>query len=119
MIVVGDNNVIADITDIDLNTNDEKEEVGGEASASINDHAACRKPCKRKRGPPTLSQGLEPCARKRPWTSAVPAPAATEEETVDYFDGLPDDLVVSVLSELSSSADRPSDLISALLTYDY
>ncbi|RRT68346.1 hypothetical protein B296_00012513 [Ensete ventricosum] len=85
----------------------------------INDHAACRKPCKRKRGPPTLSQGLEPCARKRPWTSAVPAPAATEEETVDYFDGLPDDLVVSVLSELSSSADRPSDLISALLTYDY
>ncbi|XP_009412757.2 F-box protein At5g50450 [Musa acuminata AAA Group] len=82
----------------------------------INDHAACRKPCKRRRGPPTLSQGLEPCARKRPWSSAVPAPAATEEESVDYFDGLPDDIVVSVLSELSSSADRPSDLISALLT---
>ncbi|URE36312.1 serine threonine-protein kinase RIO1 [Musa troglodytarum] len=70
--------------------------------SQINDHAACRNPCKRRRGPPALS--------------AVPAPAATEEESVDFFDGLPDDLVVSVLSGLSSSADRPSDLISALST---
>ncbi|KAG6480129.1 F-box protein At1g67340-like [Zingiber officinale] len=41
---------------------------------------------------------------------------ATSPAEADYFDGLPDDLLVSVLSKLSSSAQRPSDLISALLT---
>ncbi|KAJ6832059.1 uncharacterized protein M6B38_345350 [Iris pallida] len=35
---------------------------------------------------------------------------------LDFFDGLPDDLVLSVLSKLSSSADSPSDLISISLT---
>ncbi|KAK4256949.1 hypothetical protein QN277_006605 [Acacia crassicarpa] len=34
----------------------------------------------------------------------------------DYFDALPDDLVVSVLSKLSSSAPSPSHFINVLLT---
>ncbi|KAM1788645.1 hypothetical protein EV1_038265 [Malus domestica] len=34
----------------------------------------------------------------------------------DFFDGLPDDLVVFILCKLSSSASSPSDLISALIT---
>ncbi|XVF54691.1 hypothetical protein PTKIN_Ptkin05aG0201300 [Pterospermum kingtungense] len=34
----------------------------------------------------------------------------------DLFDGLPDDLVLSILSKLSSSASSPSDFINVLLT---
>ncbi|KAK4789395.1 hypothetical protein SAY86_020714 [Trapa natans] len=34
----------------------------------------------------------------------------------DLFDALPDDLVLSILSKLSATAGRPSDLISVLLT---
>lgn len=36
---------------------------------------------------------------------------------VDYFDSLPDDIVLTVLSKLSSSVNRPQDLFSAFLTY--
>ncbi|KAJ6847989.1 putative F-box protein [Iris pallida] len=35
---------------------------------------------------------------------------------LDFFDALPDDLVLSVLSNLSSAADSPSDLIAISLT---
>ncbi|KAK8958879.1 F-box protein [Platanthera guangdongensis] len=41
---------------------------------------------------------------------------AADEPSVDFFDGLPDDLVLLVLCKLSSSAGAPSDFISALLT---
>lgn len=35
-------------------------------------------------------------------------------ENGDFFDGLPDELVISILSKLSASAERPSDLIAVL-----
>lgn len=53
----------------------------------------------------------EPRRRKRPM---LMAPSAG----VDYFDALPDDILVFVLSKLSSSADRPQDLFNAFLTCD-
>ncbi|KAJ6846238.1 putative E3 ubiquitin-protein ligase-like [Iris pallida] len=34
----------------------------------------------------------------------------------DFFDGLPDDLVLSVLCRLSSSAESPSDVVSIMMT---
>jgi hypothetical protein len=34
----------------------------------------------------------------------------------DFFDRLPDDLVITILSKLSSSASSPSDFINTLLT---
>uniref|UniRef100_A0A6V7QUU1 MYND-type domain-containing protein n=1 Tax=Ananas comosus var. bracteatus TaxID=296719 RepID=A0A6V7QUU1_ANACO len=49
--------------------------------------------------------------RKRRRTATATPAAGT-----DYFDALPDDLVLSVLSKLSSSASSPSDLISVALT---
>ncbi|CAD5197466.1 unnamed protein product [Musa acuminata subsp. malaccensis] len=54
------------------------------------------------------------CCRKRPRVAATELPA--KEERVDYFKRLPDDIIVSVLSKLSSSADSPSDLFSSMLT---
>lgn len=38
------------------------------------------------------------------------------EDVPDLFDGLPDDLVVSILSKVSASAASPSDLISFMIT---
>lgn len=35
----------------------------------------------------------------------------------DLFDSLPDDLVISVLTKLSSTASCPSDFINVLITY--
>lgn len=35
----------------------------------------------------------------------------------DLFDSLPDDLVMSILCKLSSSASCPSDFINVLITY--
>ena len=35
----------------------------------------------------------------------------------DVFESLPDDLVISILSKLSSSAGCPSDFVNVLLTY--
>ncbi|XP_072981670.1 F-box protein At1g67340-like [Typha angustifolia] len=40
----------------------------------------------------------------------------SKKARVDFFDGLPDDLVISILCKLSSSASSPSDLVSILLT---
>lgn len=40
-------------------------------------------------------------------------------ERSDPFDGLPDDIVISILCKLSSTARCPSDFISILLTYVY
>ncbi|XP_074572830.1 F-box protein At5g50450-like [Curcuma longa] len=53
--------------------------------------------------------GDEPRRRKR---RMLVAPAVE----VDHFDSLPDDIIVTVLSKLSSSANRPQDLFSAFLT---
>lgn len=36
----------------------------------------------------------------------------------DLFDTLPDDLVLSILAKLASTASCPADLISLLLTYE-
>lgn len=36
---------------------------------------------------------------------------------IDFFDALPEDLVLLILSKLSSCAGAPSDLINVLLTY--
>ncbi|KAA8542118.1 hypothetical protein F0562_023270 [Nyssa sinensis] len=41
---------------------------------------------------------------------------STSSERSDFFDGLPDDIVISILCKLSSSARCPSDFISILLT---
>ena len=35
----------------------------------------------------------------------------------DLFDSLPDDLVISILTKLSSTARCPSDFINVLMTY--
>lgn len=40
-------------------------------------------------------------------------------ENGDFFDGLPDELVISILSKLSASAERPSDLIAVLAAYPF
>lgn len=37
----------------------------------------------------------------------------------DLFDALPDDLVVSILCKLSSTARCPSDFVNVLITYAY
>ncbi|XP_062029828.1 F-box protein At1g67340-like [Rosa rugosa] len=51
--------------------------------------------------------------RKRLRTSRRTATAAAQS---DFFDDLPDDLVVFILCKLSSSASSPSDLINVLIT---
>lgn len=38
-------------------------------------------------------------------------------EKVDLFDSLHDDIIVVILSFLSGSAERPSDLLSVMKTY--
>ncbi|GLU23789.1 hypothetical protein SLE2022_397670 [Rubroshorea leprosula] len=38
------------------------------------------------------------------------------EEESDLFHSLPDDLVISILSKLSSSAGSPSDFVNILMT---
>ncbi|GLT31845.1 hypothetical protein SLA2020_065530 [Shorea laevis] len=42
-------------------------------------------------------------------------PEMAAEES-DLFDSLPDDLVISILSKLSSSAGCPSDFVNILMT---
>lgn len=44
-------------------------------------------------------------------------PKLAERRSCDLFDALPDDLVLSILVKLSSSASSPADFISVLLTY--
>lgn len=41
----------------------------------------------------------------------------SSQERSDLFDGLPDDILLSILCKLSSTARCPSDFISILLTY--
>ncbi|GAB2213414.1 hypothetical protein Drorol1_Dr00021454 [Drosera rotundifolia] len=52
--------------------------------------------------------------RKRPRFEAK-TKTTKEEESSDLFDRLPDDLVIFVLSKLSSSAACPADFVSALI----
>ncbi|XP_020253910.1 F-box protein At1g67340-like [Asparagus officinalis] len=57
--------------------------------------------------------GLKHCGGfRRKKIRQVAAPVAG----VDFFDGLPDDLVLCVLCKLSSSARCPSDLVNILMT---
>lgn len=35
----------------------------------------------------------------------------------DFFESLPDDLVISIFCKLSSTATSPSDFVSVLITY--
>lgn len=39
------------------------------------------------------------------------------QERSDLFDGLPDDIILSILCKLSATARCPSDFITILLTY--
>lgn len=88
--------------------------------AEINEGGASGEGRKRRRG--RRRQGLESCGRKRPRLE-VATPAAKEEEEVeakeDYFNMLPDDVLLTILSKLSASSDRPRDLITAQMTYGY
>lgn len=38
-------------------------------------------------------------------------------DKADLFDGLPDDLIISILCKLSATAASPTDLVSVTLTY--
>lgn len=42
--------------------------------------------------------------------------SAKSGEKPDFFDELPDDLVVSILSKLSASVSSPSDFVNILAT---
>lgn len=57
----------------------------------------CRRDSKRQRE-------SSPCHKRKRQTRA------------NHFDGIPDDLLLSILSKLSSTARRPADFLSALLT---
>ncbi|KAK7246994.1 hypothetical protein RIF29_41869 [Crotalaria pallida] len=45
-----------------------------------------------------------------------PNQTATEEEGYDFFESLPDDLVISIFAKLSSTATSPSDFVNVLIT---
>ncbi|CAL5067310.1 unnamed protein product [Urochloa decumbens] len=77
-------------------------------------HAAAAAPAdapevhhRRKRRRTAAAEGSSPSA-----TAGVPAASAL----VDMFDDLPDDLVVSILRDVASSAGSPADLAGAMLT---
>uniref|UniRef100_A0A7N0VHP8 MYND-type domain-containing protein n=1 Tax=Kalanchoe fedtschenkoi TaxID=63787 RepID=A0A7N0VHP8_KALFE len=53
---------------------------------------------------------LDSATRKRHRT------ASSAGDKTDYFDSLPDDLGILILSKLSSSAERPSDILNVLST---
>ena len=55
--------------------------------------------------------------RKRARTSPESTGIAGGGGGPDFFDALPDDLVVCILSKLSSSASCPADFINVLITY--
>ncbi|XP_074303289.1 F-box protein At5g50450-like [Silene latifolia] len=52
-----------------------------------------------------------PCRKK-----AKVFPEISTVETPDFFDALPDDLVLSILTKVSSSSSSPSDFINVLIT---
>ncbi|XP_020249049.1 F-box protein At1g67340-like [Asparagus officinalis] len=72
--------------------------------------------------PPPLLSTPELCEPQNPTRNREPHPKRQKfvgkdpPSNLDLFDALPDDLIVSVLSRLSSSAGSPSDLVSALVT---
>ncbi|KAL9678737.1 hypothetical protein QQ045_016587 [Rhodiola kirilowii] len=49
-------------------------------------------------------------SRKRYRRESVPG------DKIDHFDSLPDDIIISILCKLSSSADRPAELLNVLST---
>ncbi|RDY11847.1 F-box protein, partial [Mucuna pruriens] len=57
---------------------------------------------------PTMSSDIYNVSRKRQKKSP--------DKTANFFDSLPDDLVLSILCKLSSTATSPSDFISLLIT---
>lgn len=46
-----------------------------------------------------------------------PMAVAVVGEKDDFMDGLPDDIVITILCKLSKTASRPSDLINVAITY--
>lgn len=71
---------------------------------------------KRRKSYPAASAGgggggERSTGRKRPRVST------DDVGKVDYFDSLPDDIVLTILSKLSSNADCPADFITVLITY--
>ncbi|XP_021829631.1 F-box protein At1g67340 [Prunus avium] len=51
-----------------------------------------------------------------PETSSSSSSSSSSSASVDLFDSLPDDLLILILSKLSSTANSPSDFISASIT---
>ncbi|WOL11413.1 F-box protein [Canna indica] len=64
---------------------------------------------KRRKGLSAAGTGREVSRRKM-------AAEGLDSDRPDLFDGLPDDLVVSILCKLSASATSPSDLVSVTMT---
>src|SRR3990172_7013225 len=64
-----------------------------------------------KRGRPDFAAGDYLVCRKKNRLISTQKTGET-----DLFDSLPDDLVISILCKLSTSASRPSDFINVLLT---
>lgn len=76
------------------------------------------------RGKRKLGLGFgEPYRKRHRLSSSSEAAAAAGEYGCgsghDLFDGIPDDLVLLILSKLSASATSPSDLFAVLITYDF
>ncbi|KAJ0972499.1 hypothetical protein J5N97_020458 [Dioscorea zingiberensis] len=65
------------------------------------------------RGKRKLGIGFGEPYRKRPRTAVEEHDSTTHD---DFFDGLPDDLLLLILSNLSASASSPSDLFAVLMT---
>ncbi|KAH0466491.1 hypothetical protein IEQ34_003729 [Dendrobium chrysotoxum] len=68
---------------------------------------------------PRPSPAASPHTVKRGFDGYASEPrkrARSADKNIDFFNGLPDDLVLLMLSKLSASAGSPSDLISVLLT---
>lgn len=53
------------------------------------------------------------CRKKSKPSPDVPAGGC------DFFDALPDDLVLAILRKLSSTAACPADFVNVLITYDF
>lgn len=63
-----------------------------------------------------LATGEKTYGRKRTKFSPEVSVSDAAGES-DFFDNLPDDLVVSILCKLSSTALSPADFINVLMTY--
>ncbi|KAJ6820056.1 putative LRR receptor-like serine/threonine-protein kinase [Iris pallida] len=65
---------------------------------------------------PDLVKSSEKKRKRRCGEENIGIGGKKQSKKVDFFDGLPDDLVLSILSKLSSSAQSPSDIVSMMMT---